>query len=39
MVAAQETVIVNSEHARQQAERRFKQDDRLRDGRIGDAGI
>ena len=34
MVAAQETLIVNSEQARQQAERRFKQNDRLRDGRM-----
>jgi hypothetical protein len=34
MVAAQETLIVNSEQARQQAERRFKQDERLRDGRM-----
>jgi hypothetical protein len=33
MVAAQETFIVNSEQARQQAERRFKQDERVRDGR------
>jgi len=33
MVAAQETFIVNSEQARQQAERQFKQDERLRDGR------
>ena len=33
MVVAQETFIVNSEQARQQAERRFKQEERGRDGR------
>jgi hypothetical protein len=33
LVAAQETFIVNSEQARQQAEKRFKQDERVRDGR------
>jgi hypothetical protein len=30
---AQETFIVNSEQARQQAEKRFKQEERARDGR------
>jgi hypothetical protein len=33
MVAAQETFIVNSEQARQQAEKRFKQEERALDGR------
>jgi hypothetical protein len=32
-VAAQERFIVNSEQARQQAERRFKQEERAQDGR------
>jgi uncharacterized heparinase superfamily protein len=33
IVAGQETFIVNSEQARQQAEKRFKQEERARDGR------
>jgi len=33
MVAAQETFIVNSEQARQLAEKRFKQEERALDGR------
>ncbi len=37
MVVAQKTFIVNSEQARQQAERRFKRDEPLRDGRTATA--
>jgi hypothetical protein len=39
MVVARKTFIVNSEQARQQAERRFKRDERLRDGRSADTKL
>jgi hypothetical protein len=33
IVAAQETIIINSDQARQRAEKSFKQKERARDGR------